>query len=206
MYDKSLHKGNTNFYLLQKLHQCESKIFTLQNEIDCMKPKLAEKSQLKSEIERLIKELVIMGELNQHHKDMMEKAAVDKGKKPEASLQFYACQKELTASKQMVRKQKTEIEALHSKVAELEKHLTKKDVEMKEFRKFSESLNGIYLAKHKALEEKYTAQKKINQTLEARILNLQLALEDTKHENTMQAAAKTKTRATSPIQEETSSG
>lgn len=61
-----------------------------------MKPKLAEKSQLKSEIERLTKELVIMGELNQHHKDVMQKAAVNNGKTPEASLQSYACQKELT--------------------------------------------------------------------------------------------------------------
>lgn len=56
-----------------------------------------------------------------------------------------------------------------------------------------------------ALEEKYMAQKKINQSLEAHILNLQLALNEIKHEKMTQAAGK-KTRASSQSKEEMPSG
>jgi flagellar biosynthesis/type III secretory pathway chaperone len=82
--------------MFQQLNQCQAKILTSQNEIDHMKPKLTEKSQLKSELERLTKELLIMGEINQHQKDVIEKASLNKGKIPEACLQFHSCQKELT--------------------------------------------------------------------------------------------------------------
>ncbi|KAK3730034.1 hypothetical protein QZH41_009544 [Actinostola sp. cb2023] len=187
--------------LNMQLDHAQSKVFFLEQELEHVKPKLDEKDHLRSELDRLTREVLIMGELHQHHKDLLEKASCQTGKNPEANLQLYSCQKELSASKQNARKQKAEVEATHSKIVDLEMSLSKKEMEVKELKKFTESLNGTYISKLKVMEEKYDAQKKINQSIESHILNLQLALADSKHQSINIQKTRTATRSTSPMQQ-----
>ncbi|XP_001639307.3 hamartin [Nematostella vectensis] len=172
-----------------ELDQSQATVFNLRREVRDYKPKLEEKLHLGAEIDKLTKELVIMGEINQQQKDLIKQLNIKTGKNPEASKQLHHCQKELSCVKHAARKHKVEVEALHKQITDLESVIKKKNIETQELKKFADSLTGTYTGKIKALEEKYAAQKKVTQSLEAHILNLKLALQDTTNKRHQKAAA-----------------
>lgn len=83
------------------------------------------------------------------------------------------CHRELTVAKQTVKWQKAELEALTSKLADVETVVSNKDNEIRDMKKFIEGLKGTCIGKIQSLEEKYNAQKKVTQALESYILDVQ---------------------------------
>jgi len=83
-------------------------------------------------------------------------------------------------AKQTVKRQKAELEAIMSKLADMETLVSSKDMELRELKKFTEGLKGTYLGKIQSLEEKYNAQKKITQSIESYILDLQSSVDSEK--------------------------
>ncbi|XP_074606956.1 hamartin-like isoform X2 [Acropora palmata] len=156
-----------------EVQQLKAKIFTLENELDRLKVESTEKDQLKIQVNHLVKEVLLMGELNQQHKDVIKKLAVAETQNPESSMQLQSCLKELSAAKQTMKKQTAEVEALTSKLADMETLVSSKDGEIRDMKKFVEGLKGTFSGKIQSLEEKYNAQKKMTQALEAYILDAQ---------------------------------
>ncbi|XP_044175884.1 hamartin-like isoform X2 [Acropora millepora] len=156
-----------------EVQQLKAKIFTLENELDRLKVESTEKDQLKIQVNHLVKEVLLMGELNQQHKDAIKKLTVAETQNPESSMQLQSCLKELSAAKQTMKKQTAEVEALTSKLADMETLVSSKDVEIRDMKKFVEGLKGTFSGKIQSLEEKYNAQKKMTQALEAYILDAQ---------------------------------
>ena len=50
------------------------------------------------QVNHLVKELLIMGELNQQQKDAIQKLALAEGQNPESNLQLHGCHRELTGT------------------------------------------------------------------------------------------------------------
>lgn len=46
-------------------------------------------------VNHLVKELLVMGELNQQQKDAIKKLTAVEGQNPESNMQFHGCQREL---------------------------------------------------------------------------------------------------------------
>lgn len=156
-----------------EIQQLKAKIFTLENEVDLLRVKASEKEQLSKQVNQLVKELLVMGELNQQQKDAIKKLTAVEGQNPESNMQLHGCQRELAAAKQTVKRQKDELEALTAKLADMETLVSNKEFEIREMKKFTEGLKGTYVGKIQSLEEKYSSQKKVTQALESYILNLQ---------------------------------
>lgn len=164
-----------------EVHQVRAKVFILENELDRLKVEVSEKDQLSEQVNHLVKELLIMGELNQQQKDVIQKLALAEGQNPESNLQLHGCHRELAVAKQTVKRQKAELEALTSKLTDMEMLVSSKDMELRELKKFTEGLKGTYIGKMQSLEEKYNAQKKITQSLESYILDLQSSVDSEKN-------------------------
>ncbi|XP_078363001.1 hamartin-like [Oculina patagonica] len=163
-----------------EINQVRARVFTLENELDRLKVEVSEKDQLSAQVNHLVKELLIMGEFNQQQKDAIQKLTLAEGQNPESNMQLHGCHRELGVAKQTVKKQKAELEAITSKLTDLETLVSSKDIELRELKKFTEGLKGTYTGKIKSLEEKYNAQKKITQALESYILDLQSSVDSKK--------------------------
>lgn len=50
------------------------------------------------QVNHLVKELLIMGELNQQQKDAIQKLALAEGQSPETNLQLHGCHRELAGT------------------------------------------------------------------------------------------------------------
>lgn len=50
------------------------------------------------QVNHLVKELLIMGELNQQQKDVIQKLALAEGQNPESNLQLHGCHRELAGT------------------------------------------------------------------------------------------------------------
>lgn len=164
-----------------EINQVKARIFTLEKELDQLRTCLTEKDRLSDQMGQLVKELLIMGELNQQQKETIKKLSLVEGQNPESTMQLHSCHRELGAAKQTVKRQKAELEALNAKLADIESVASSKDIEIRELKKFSELLKGTYNGKIESLEEKYNAQKKMTQALESYILHEQ-SLERKKEE------------------------
>lgn len=156
-----------------EVHQLKAKIFTLENELERLKVESSEKDHLTKQVNHLVKEVLLLGELNQQHKDTIKKLTLTEAQHPESSMHLKTCHRELTVAKQTVKWQKAELEALTSKLADVETVVSNKDNEIRDMKKFIEGLKGTCIGKIQSLEEKYNAQKKVTQALESYILDVQ---------------------------------
>lgn len=92
-----------------------------------------------------------MGEINQQQKDLIKKLSVSECCSPETDFELQSVSKELSSVKHTVQKQKAEIDAQASKLSDSEVQLSRRDMEIKELKKFTENVRGTYVAKLKVM-------------------------------------------------------
>jgi len=53
-------------------------------------------------VNHLVKELLVMGELNQQQKDMIQKLTLAEGQNPESNMQLHGCHRELSGKERVI--------------------------------------------------------------------------------------------------------
>ena len=104
-----------------------------------------------SQVDEVSRELLKMGEINQQQKDVIKKLSVGESQNSEAAIQLQSVHKELSSVKQVVRRQKAELEALTTKLSDSEVVLSRKEMEVKELKRFTENVKGTYISKLKVM-------------------------------------------------------
>ncbi|CAH1785297.1 unnamed protein product, partial [Owenia fusiformis] len=158
--------------LQKEMCNVKSQHFTSQQEVSIMKEKVSANKHLQEQVNKLTKELVLMGELTQKYQSQLSelKNRVDPSNQQEWISQ--STYRELAAAKLSVEQKNVELEACKTHLVHVEDVVKQKEMIITEQKKLLENVKSLHSAKSQTLEARCDSQHKVQQRLEAHILEL----------------------------------
>lgn len=165
--------------LSKELQSCKARVFELEQETKSLRDQANLSQQLKDQIARLNKELLLMGELQQLYQQRLASVSLSHQPRQEMTFILDTYKAEVETQKVSLDQKTVLLDATKTKLVEAEEMIKQKDIALGEQKKLFEEMKMMYKGERSALEEKYNAQKKIQLTLQAQLLDVHSRLGQT---------------------------
>ncbi|KAL3284795.1 hypothetical protein HHI36_018936 [Cryptolaemus montrouzieri] len=152
-------------------------VFEAYAEMSIAKEQAAMGEKARAEVERLNREILLLGELQVKYQERLAEAEKNKLLNVELDMLEMTYKEELRGFKSKTDSNKTLIEAYRQRIADLEGILSQKDEGIAQLKKSLMEVNAENYEKLKAMESKYKTQLSINRALEQKMLQLYTKIE-----------------------------
>ncbi|KAL4219214.1 hamartin [Mactra antiquata] len=166
--------------LTKKLNCVEAKLLNKEKEVETMLEVAAANTKMKEQIIQLQKELLLMGELQQKCNDKLQTMKVSRAYKLEHDSIVSSLEKQLQDVRQDRTNKTTLIDSYQQQLKEQQDILTNKELALTDIKSTMEKIKTSHYDEIKSVQDKHLAALRVNQTLEAHILQLQMELEEEK--------------------------
>ena len=164
--------------LNRSLQQQKCIVADQSQQIHRMKLQQSSFPDMAEQMNRLNKELLLMGELQQKYQQRLVAVSATSQPRTEAQFLIESLKAELACNKMTLLQTNHKLEAAHIKTTELDEQLKQKDNAVTDLKKILTDLKGKHTVQLSSVQEKYAAQMRITQAQLEEILTLQSRIHD----------------------------
>lgn len=156
----------------KECQKMESVLFEVGNEMQQAVAQASAGQQLRSHMEQLQKELILMGELQQKYRDRFSQLPLLRHSEDELAHLQDSYHEEIKGVNEMLDLRNSTLEAAKARIAELESVITRRDMIIADQKRVLEQVKEEYQEKLESVESKYQTHRSITQRMENHILEL----------------------------------
>ncbi|KAJ1134232.1 hypothetical protein NDU88_000687 [Pleurodeles waltl] len=158
-----------------ELKQANNKVCHTELRLKQVSQKLSNSESVQQQMEFLNRQLLVLGEVNELYLEQLQNKRMHTTQ--EMEMLKLAFQNEKDQAEFCLAKQSQSLESAQRGIAEMEAYVAKKELLLLEQKKYLEDVKTMARGQLEAVENKYKAQRRITQALEAEILGLYSRLE-----------------------------
>ncbi|XP_023715009.1 hamartin isoform X2 [Cryptotermes secundus] len=162
-------KATTN---MKELQQVKSVFFEVTNEMQHAVAEASAGQQLRSNLEELQKELILMGELQQKYRDRFSQLPLLRHYEEEQAHLHHSYREELKGVNEMLESRNSLLEAAKARIIELDSVVTRRDMIIADQKRILKQVKEEYQKKLEAVESKCDTHRAIRQRMESHVLEL----------------------------------
>ncbi|XP_058630705.1 TSC complex subunit 1a isoform X2 [Onychostoma macrolepis] len=180
-----------------ELQKANNKVYNMGHVLSQMSIKLNNSENMEQQMAFLNKQLLLLGEANKLCVEKIDRLGPEVSK--ELNMLQASSLREVERLRQSSLQQSQRLEAAQQRITDLETQLTKKEQVIREQKKLLENVKSQAMEQRQASENRYLAQKHINQALQSELLELYCQIE-LKNLNTKSPAEPTSEPSSPPDQ------
>lgn len=168
----------SNEQLVQQLERTNNKLFAKEKDLELLRLKVESLSHLERQVMQLNTELLLMGELHQKYQQRLSEMSLKpQSVRPQLQMCLDSCKDECHGLRMQIKEKTLALENANARIESIlsQHHIQEKNVA--ELKNQLEQSQTLHLEHMQILEERYKNEKKMQQALQSRILELQAEVE-----------------------------